>query len=230
MNNNETVAVQLEKERPEIFKCNRSSEKYEIQLERKFRHRCPSSGWHLNLFRIAFCQLNLTFGPTEFSSGKSFLSAKCHIQVNSCTELMHTFIKISPQSPGIDTKQLIKELENGYRMEKPNYTANFIGDVMKNCWEKKPKERPTFNQLEETITANLESSVSSYYFNMNAPYKKFNDFAPKSERFGLAIMLNDNPKLMKSLTQSLGIGVRCSLASEPLRLSSQPKISYSALS
>ena len=31
MNNNETVAVQLEKERPENLKCNRSSEKYKIQ-------------------------------------------------------------------------------------------------------------------------------------------------------------------------------------------------------
>ena len=31
MNNNETVTVQLEKERTENLKCNRSSEKYEIQ-------------------------------------------------------------------------------------------------------------------------------------------------------------------------------------------------------
>ena len=118
-------------------------------------------------------------------------------------------------------------------MEKPNYAPNFIGEVMNNCWKREPKERPTFNQLEETITVNLELSVSSYYLNMNAPHKKFNDekaVAPKTERFGLAKMLYDKPKLMKSLTQSLGIGVRCSLASEPLRLSSQPKISYSAIS
>ena len=42
MNNNETVAVQLEKERPENLKCNRSSEKYEIQwrkvVKRKILH------------------------------------------------------------------------------------------------------------------------------------------------------------------------------------------------
>ena len=31
MNNNETVYVQLETEKPENLKCNRSSEKYEIQ-------------------------------------------------------------------------------------------------------------------------------------------------------------------------------------------------------
>ena len=31
MNNNETVVVQLEKGSPEYLKCNRSSEKYEIQ-------------------------------------------------------------------------------------------------------------------------------------------------------------------------------------------------------
>ena len=114
-------------------------------------------------------------------------------------------------------------------MEKSNYVPNFIGEVMNNCWKREPKERPiTFNQLEETITANLESSVSSYYFNMNAPYENFNDekaVAPKTERFGLAKMLNDKPKFMKSMSQSVGHD-----PSSQAQASSQAKISYSEIS
>ena len=40
MNNNETVAVQLEKERTKNLKCNRSSEKYEIQWRKVEKQEC----------------------------------------------------------------------------------------------------------------------------------------------------------------------------------------------
>ena len=89
-------------------------------------------------------------------------------------------------------------------MEKPNCAPNFIGDVMNHCWKKEPSDRPSFNQIEEIIGGNLESSVSSYYSNLNVPYEKFNEdktVAPKTERFGLAKLLNDNPKLINSRSQ-----------------------------
>ena len=39
----------------------------------------------------------------------------------------------SSQPAGIDTKLLVKELENGYRMEKPYYAPNFMGEIMMDC-------------------------------------------------------------------------------------------------
>ena len=92
-------------------------------------------------------------------------------------------------------------------MEKPDNAPNFIGDVMSKCWEKEPKKRPTFSQIVEIIRGNMESAVSSYYLHLDAPYQKFNyekAVAPKTERFGLSKMLNEKPKLMNSLSQSLG--------------------------
>ena len=92
-------------------------------------------------------------------------------------------------------------------MEKPNNAPNFIGDVMRNCWKKEPKDRPTFRELEEIISSNMESSVIVYYSNLNAPYEKLNHekaVAPKTERFGLAKILNDKPKQIKSLPLSAG--------------------------
>ena len=114
-------------------------------------------------------------------------------------------------------------------MDNPVFAPNFISDVMNNCWKKEPKDRPTFSKIEETITANLESSVSSYYSNLNAPYEKFNDEkvdAPKTERFGLAKLLNDKPLLMKSLSQSVRYGaIRYSMPPEVLRKSALPNVS-----
>ena len=90
-------------------------------------------------------------------------------------------------------------------MKKPNYASYFIGEVMSNCLEKEPKDRPTLSQLEEIIRGNMESAVSFYYSNLDATYQKFNDekcVAPKTEHFGLEKMLNEQPQLMKPLSLS----------------------------
>jgi hypothetical protein len=64
---------------------------------------------------------------------------------------------------------LVRELLSGHRMEKPEYSPNFMREMMKNCWKVNPKERPTFSQLSETIEKYIEISVTSDYLNMNDP-------------------------------------------------------------
>ena len=60
---------------------------------------------------------------------------------------------------------LVREIQNGHRMEKPKFSPNFFGEIMKNCWQKDPKERPTFSHLAEM----MDSLVSLDYLNMNEP-------------------------------------------------------------
>ena len=48
--------------------------------------------------------------------------------------------------------RLIKEIQKGFRMEKPENAPNVFGEIMTNCWKTDPKERPTFQQLEDTIS------------------------------------------------------------------------------
>ena len=56
-------------------------------------------------------------------------------------------------------ERLIYQLMNGYRMEKPKYATNAIGELMKNCWEDEPSDRPNFTQLVDTFGSLLESTV-----------------------------------------------------------------------
>jgi hypothetical protein len=89
---------------------------------------------------------------------------------------------------------LVKEIQNGYRMEKPGTAPSFLGEIMTNCWKTEPKERPTFGQIEEVISKHMESSVSSHYLNLNAPYVKLNgakEIATSNDVFGLAKLLTD---------------------------------------
>nr|CAH0113532.1 unnamed protein product [Daphnia galeata] len=97
--------------------------------------------------------------------------------------------------PGMEAgHHLLKEIQNGYRMDKPEIAPNFMGEIMDNCWKVEPKERPTFSQIEEIISKHMESSVSSHYLNLNAPYVRLNEDkenATSKDLFGLAKLLND---------------------------------------
>ena len=91
---------------------------------------------------------------------------------------------------------LMKEIQKGYRMDKPELALNFFGEMMADCWKSDPKERPTFSQMEEIILGHMESSVSSDYLNMNAPYVKLNEEkenATPKDQFGLAKLLREKP-------------------------------------
>jgi serine/threonine protein kinase len=110
---------------------------------------------------------------------------------------------------------LMKEILNGYRMDKPELAPKFFGEMMADCWKSDPKERPTFSQMEKVICGHMESSVSSDYLNMNAIYVKLNEDkenASPKEHFGLAKLLRE-----KSETQSKRDATRHS--SFPIRFS-----------
>ncbi|KAI9558888.1 hypothetical protein GHT06_015678 [Daphnia sinensis] len=78
--------------------------------------------------------------------------------------------------PGMDVShQLVKEIQNGYRMEKPENATNTIGKIMMDCWKTDPKERPTFRQIQEMIQDHIETSVGSDYWSLNFPYANVNE-------------------------------------------------------
>jgi hypothetical protein len=62
---------------------------------------------------------------------------------------------------------LVTQIQNGYRMTKPEYTPNFIGEMMANCWQNEPNDRPTFSQMADVIAKEIESVVGIDYLNLN---------------------------------------------------------------
>ena len=73
------------------------------------------------------------------------------------------------------TSQLIRQLQAGERLEKPENASNAIGRIMSDCWKLEPNERPTFCQLEQSIGGHLEAPVRHRYADMNEPYVKLNE-------------------------------------------------------
>ncbi len=62
---------------------------------------------------------------------------------------------------------LLRELQKGHRMEKPEYAPNFIGEMMANSWQKEPNDRPTFSQMADVIAKEIEFVVGIEYLNLN---------------------------------------------------------------
>ena len=52
-------------------------------------------------------------------------------------------------------------------MAKPEFAPSFIGEMMKNCWQKVPKDRPTFSQMADVIAKEIEFVVGIDYLNLN---------------------------------------------------------------
>ena len=123
---------------------------------------------------------------------------------------------------GIDVAhQLIKIIQNGYRMEKPNNAPNSFGEIMMECWKTNPKERPTFNQIVETICYELESTVRTDYLNLSAPYEQIDasyakftqelETSKATNLFELTNLLNENSHLNKFQYQKTENEIRYSL-------------------
>ena len=71
-------------------------------------------------------------------------------------------------------ERLIDRLKNGYRMEKPKFATNAIGQLMKSCWDDEPSDRPTFTQLVDIFGNHLETTVRSHYLALAEPYERIN--------------------------------------------------------
>ncbi|KAJ8673404.1 hypothetical protein QAD02_004666 [Eretmocerus hayati] len=76
--------------------------------------------------------------------------------------------------PGMRAHKLSQMLDQGYRMEQPEYASDDVYEIMLWCWKSDPKLRPTFTQLAERVGELLGGSVKTYYLELNQAYVKCN--------------------------------------------------------
>ena len=71
----------------------------------------------------------------------------------------------------IDNNLLFYNLENGYRLPKPQSCPVYIYTILLKCWSKSPKSRPDFATLSELIECIIDSlpkNQNLIYVNINA--------------------------------------------------------------
>ncbi|XP_065838937.1 uncharacterized protein [Oscarella lobularis] len=68
--------------------------------------------------------------------------------------------------PAIANEDLLRELLNGTRLEKPQHCTDKLFDIMCQCWNTKPESRPSFKSLAKQLSLLLESEVPQKYIEL----------------------------------------------------------------
>ncbi|CAG9853774.1 unnamed protein product [Phyllotreta striolata] len=53
--------------------------------------------------------------------------------------------------PGMSAVEVMKKVRDGYRLDKPEHCRRELYNIMYYCWDKDPKERPSFSELLELL-------------------------------------------------------------------------------
>lgn len=77
--------------------------------------------------------------------------------------------------PGLSAAEVMKKVRDGYRLDKPEHCRRELYNIMYYCWDKDPKERPSFTEcvqllekllMTETDYIELERFPDHSYYNM----------------------------------------------------------------
>lgn len=64
--------------------------------------------------------------------------------------------------PGMSNPEVIRSLERGYRMPRPDNCSNELYDIMLNCWKNIPEDRPTFEYLQSILEDFFTATEGQY--------------------------------------------------------------------
>lgn len=76
--------------------------------------------------------------------------------------LMETITYGRTPYPGMSNPDVIRSLEHGYRMPRPDVCPTELYDVMMKCWKNKPEDRPTFEYLQSVLEDFYTATESQY--------------------------------------------------------------------
>jgi len=86
--------------------------------------------------------------------------------------------------PGLQPSEVMKKVNAGYRLEKPEHCKRELYNIMVKCWEKEPKERPSFSDLVRDFEALLVKEMD--YIDLN--------LFPENDYYNEAISLSGEPE------------------------------------
>ncbi len=67
-----------------------------------------------------------------------------------------------------------ERLNNGFRMEKPQYAPNSVYHIMLDCWEHEPADRPSFSQLSDQLGGMISSWLRNRIHDLNEGFNRSN--------------------------------------------------------
>ncbi|KFW79632.1 Proto-oncogene tyrosine-protein kinase Yrk, partial [Manacus vitellinus] len=64
--------------------------------------------------------------------------------------------------PGMNNREVLEQVERGYRMQCPGSCPSSLHEVMVQCWKREPEERPTFEYLQSFLEDYFTATEPQY--------------------------------------------------------------------
>ncbi|CAG2209654.1 unnamed protein product [Mytilus edulis] len=103
----------------------------------------------------------VTFGPLESSCGNpKFRYKKMKLLKNPVKNCETPY-------GGISSRNVPDRIQNGHRLERPEYSTDTHYKIMKKCWSLKPEDRPAFKTIVKEFDSTFKTTPSdAYYYEM----------------------------------------------------------------
>lgn len=89
----------------------------------------------------------------------------------------------------------------GYRMSKPSFCPDAIHrNVITNCWELQPDDRPTFSGIHEYLSNFLELQLKSNYENITRLYTSLESADDEDDPSDLGYLAMDERRTLQTMT------------------------------
>lgn len=67
-----------------------------------------------------------------------------------------------PCHAGMNNREVLEQVERGYRMQCPGNCPPSLHEVMVQCWKREPEERPTFEYLQSFLEDYFTATEPQY--------------------------------------------------------------------
>lgn len=67
-----------------------------------------------------------------------------------------------PCHAGMNNREVLEQVERGYRMQCPGSCPPSLHEVMVQCWKREPEERPTFEYLQSFLEDYFTATEPQY--------------------------------------------------------------------
>lgn len=148
---------------------------------------CQSDGWHLSHSSIRYSPARRTFGALAFSCGKSLhlvngqFSLNLYIKNKNYKTIYYhwrllLFFEGSTPYPDMAAREVMRNVQNGYRLERPSHCHTELFRVISRCWHADPNRRPEFQTLRRDLAQLLEDNMNGHYVDLESFASECNDW------------------------------------------------------
>jgi len=70
--------------------------------------------------------------------------------------------------PDMTAREVMRNVHNGYRLERPSHCRSELFRVISRCWHADPDRRPEFQTLRRDLAQLLEDNMNGHYVDLES--------------------------------------------------------------